>query len=442
MIRRWYAILARDAPILAETIRDEIGKPLPEAHMEVTAALDAIRWIVHNAKSTLRNTRLRVSWQRFALMRSARLRWAPLGVVAIIGTWNYPLFLDAPAIASALIAGNGVAWKPSELSLGVADQIRKSLREAELPEGLVSILYGGADVGRALANVPLSKLFFTGGLKGGRAVAENLAQRGVPIVAELSGFDAAIVLPDAPLESTAHALIWASFVGAGQTCVAVKRIFVVGDDRPWISELADRSRALRIGNPAHEVDMGPMISRVARDRFHRSIQNAIEAGAEVVAGGHPIEGEGWFYAPTVLRATTDRPEKVLAGVFGPVVLIRSVRTDDDAIAAANASEFGLAASVWGRDQVRARWIADQLAAGMVTINDAVTPSGLASAPFGGVKASGFGRVRGELGLREFASPQVIHARRPGGYRPHLFPYSEKMLRVFAIYRWLFHRSAR
>ena len=439
VVRRWWKILAGEAESLAAVIRDEIGKPLPEAQMEVTGALDAIRWTVKKARSALADSRIAPGWQRMALMGAARLRWRPLGVVGIVGTWNYPVFLDAPAIAQALVAGNAVAWKPSESAILVADRLCETLGRCGLPPGLVAPLFGGPAIGQALIASDLDKAFFTGGTVTGRLVAAGLATRGIPAVAELSGFDPAIVLPDAPLDSTARALTWAAFIGAGQTCVAVKRVYVVGDAGPLAADLARRAGALRVGDPGGgAVDMGPMISVAARARVHETILRAIAAGATVLHGAEPIAGLGAFYRPTVLLARDDAPERVLQGIFGPVVVVRGVEDDDEAVAAANGTGFGLAASVWGRERARARAVAARLRAGTVSINDAVTPTGLASAPFGGTKMSGFGRVRGVLGLREFASPQVAHQRGPGGFRPHLFPYSDRLGTIFASYRRLFH----
>jgi acyl-CoA reductase-like NAD-dependent aldehyde dehydrogenase len=441
ILQRWWKVLCGEVEPLANAIRSEIGKPLPEAQMEVTATLDAIRWIVKNARFVLADQTLKPGWQRLALMSPARLRWTPFGVVGIIGTWNYPVFLDASAIAAALVTGNGVAWKPSELSIQVASLLRETLLKAEVPDGLVACLFGGPEIGQALIDGDIQKGFFTGGSTNGRMIAARLAARGIPCVCELSGFDAAIVRDDAPADSTLRGLLWASFVGAGQTCVAVKRIYIVGDAHKFASELANRTSQLRVGNPANgDVDIGPMISESARARFHQQLASTVMAGAEVLSGGEPIEGSGSFYRPTVLFATNDIPEKLLEGIFGPVVLVRGVEDDQRAIEAVNASHYGLSASVWSVDRKKAASIARQLNCGMVTINDAVTPTGLASAPFGGNGASGYGRVRGALGLREFASPQVIHDRRPGGFRPQLFPYSPRFARILEVYRRLFHRS--
>jgi acyl-CoA reductase-like NAD-dependent aldehyde dehydrogenase len=300
-------------------------------------------------------------------------------------------------------------------------------------------VFGGGAVGQALVDAKIDKAVFTGGIENGRRVLSSLAARGIPAIAELSGFDPAIVLPDASLDDTARPLAWGAFVGSGQTCVAVKRVYVVGDPAPWADRLAEIAQSLRVGDPAEsEVDLGSMIDLAARERFDRTIHEAESAGARILSGGRPIGGAGAFYPPTVLLSDDDRAERVLAGCFGPLVIVRGVPDVESAIAAANASEFGLSASVWGRNKTAARRVADRLQAGMVAINDAVTPSASASAPFGGVKASGFGRVRGVLGLREFAAPQVGQARGAGGYRPQIFPYSDRVLKMMKCYRKLFH----
>jgi acyl-CoA reductase-like NAD-dependent aldehyde dehydrogenase len=438
-LRRWWAILARDADNWAVAIREEVGKPTGEGMAEVVSSLDALRWTVKNAGQALADERLGRGWQRALLIPSARLRWAPLGVIGIIGTWNYPLLLNAPVIAQGLAAGNAVVWKPSELAIGLGRKLQDSIVEAGFPEWLVSAVYGGPEVGQALTSSPIAKAIFTGGVESGRHVLAELGRQGIPALAELSGFDAAIVLPDAPLESTVRALTWASFVGAGQTCVAVKRVYVVGDPKPWALALAAKAKGLRVGDPSTgSVDVGPMISPKARDRFHLTIQAAVKAGAKILAGGEPIEGLGSFYFPTVLISDDPKVEATLAGCFGPVVLIRGVPDIEAAIEAANASPFGLSGSVWGRD-LRLAWsVAVRLEAGTVAINDAVTPSAHAAAPFGGCKSSGYGRIRGVVGLRELAQTQVIHTRKPGGFRPHLFPYTALMPKIFAGYRRIFH----
>ncbi|MDG3003140.1 aldehyde dehydrogenase family protein [Paludisphaera mucosa] len=445
LVDRWRRILSRDAREWAELIRDEIGKPAVEAMAgDVIPTLDALRWTVKNGGAALADERLGPSWQRFLLTPTGRLRWRPLGVVGMIGTWNYPLFLNAGPMAQALAAGCGVVWKPSELAIASAARLQASLLEAGTPEGLVGIVQGGGDVGRALLESPIAKMVFTGGVETGRRALETVAARGVSAVIELSGFDPAVVLPGADVESTARSLLWAAFVGCGQTCVAVKRILVVGDPAPLARALAEATGRLRVGDPARPgIDVGPMIHDQARSRLDRTIRATVEAGAEILAGGRPIEGPGCFYAPTLLMARSPEPERVLEGAFGPVLLIRGFADVDRAVEAANASRMALAASVWGADRKAARAVAERIVAGMVCVNEAVTPTASAAAPFGGFKASGFGRTHGLLGLREFVAPQVVFERRAGGFRPQLFPYKPSGVvdGYLEFYRRLFHPRA-
>jgi acyl-CoA reductase-like NAD-dependent aldehyde dehydrogenase len=443
VLDRWRRILSRDADRWAALIGSEIGKPRLEAMGgDVLSTLDAIRWTVRHAGAALADRRIGPGWQRALLMPAGVCRWVPFGVVGMLGTWNYPLFLNAPPIAQALAAGNAVVWKASEAAPLCGAMLESSLREAGVPEGLVAVVQGGPAVGRALVESAIDKAMFTGGIENGRRVLESLGSRGIPALAELSGFDPAIVLADAPLESTVRCLTWAAYVGCGQTCVAVKRVYVVGDPRPWADALATSARALRVGDPAAPgTDIGPLISPRARERLHAMIEEAVARGASLLAGGEPLGESGSFYSPAVLQADSARAEEALAGAFGPVMIVRGVSTAAEAVHAANRGDFALAASVWSRDVRSAAEIGRRLQAGMVSINEAVTPTAHAGAPFGGGKGSGFGRTKGVAGLREFAQTQAVFARAPGGFRPQLFPYpsSRWLGTFFSVYRSLFHR---
>ena len=376
-------------------------------------------------------------------MPPATIERRAVGVVGVLGAWNYPILLNAPVIAHAIAAGNAVVWKPSEFSARCGALLQETIAAAGLPEGLITIVQGGPEVGGALAESPIDLAVFTGWIGTGRRVLATLGSRGVPAVAELSGFDAAVVLPDAPMEMTARSLLWSSFVGAGQTCTAVKRVYVVaGDADAWADRLRLGADGLRVGDPAGAVDVGPMISEPARDRFHGQVQAAIAAGGRLLSGGEPLPGPGWFYRPTVLIAGPgdDRPERALEGCFGPVVIVRGVADADEAVAAVNASKYGLSASVWGRDRRAARAVAERLDAGVVGVNEAVAFFAHASAPVGGVKASGHGRVHGAEGLLAMTAPRSIVSRSSRSPRPQLFPYGDRLGRLLAVYRSLVHRG--
>ena len=280
VLQNWWRILNRDADVWADLVRSEVGKPRIEAMGgDVVPTLDLIRWTVKHGGAWLKESRIGPGWQRWLMMPAGRCRWVPLGVIGMLGTWNYPMFLNAPPIAQALAAGNAVIWKASELSPLCGAKLDESLKEAGFPEGLAVVLQGGPEVGRGLVESDLDKGMFTGGVENGRRVLSSLASRGIPAVAELSGFDPAIILDDAPMESTVRALTWGAFVGCGQTCVAVKRVFVVGDAAPWAEAIAASARALQVGDPARPgIDVGPMISAGARERFHRTVRRGDRFG--------------------------------------------------------------------------------------------------------------------------------------------------------------------
>jgi acyl-CoA reductase-like NAD-dependent aldehyde dehydrogenase len=319
--------------------------------------------------------------------------------------------------------------------------LHENLREAGLAPQFVDTVNGAGHVGQRLIDGPIDHCVFTGGVGVGRQVLQRLGSRGVPAVAELSGFDPAIVLPDADLESTVRNLCWSAFVSAGQTCVAVKRVYVLEKLDEWSERFERAATSLRVGDPASgDIDMGPLISDAARQRFLQFVANAVQAGAKLLTGGTAIDGPGYFVRPTVLVAEDGAAEQALAGVFGPLLILRRVPTVDDALAAANASPYGLAASVWGRDRRLLRATAQRLNAGVVSINDAVSPAGHAAAPFGGVKASGYGRTHGPYGLLEFTQPVALHERNHGSWRPQLYPYSQRLWKLLSLYKKFVHRA--
>ena len=448
LLTRLHGILTRDADAWVDLIVEEIGKPRIEAETEVLATLDAALWTIRKSGRLLRDQTYSPGWQRWLLMTKATVHHRPYGLIGMIGTWNYPLLLNAGPIFQALATGNSVIWKPSEFATRTGKKLQDALTEAGLAPGVAATVYGGPLVGQALISAPLRKAVFTGGTTAGRRVLADLAARGIPALAELSGYDAAIVQASLPVESTVPALAWGAFVGAGQTCVAIKRIYVVGDPKPWAEALGCYADSLTVGAPSEgSFDLGPLISIEAKRRFLNQVQQAIEAGAQIMgqkANSNLHDGAA-LCRPYVLLSESPKAEHCLEGIFGPVVVVRGVPDLETAISAVNSSEFGLAASLWGHNTRELAAIAPRLDVGMVTINDAVTAAGHMTAPFGGLKASGFGRTRGEAGLMEFVQPQAVHQRRPGGFRPQLYPYQKntpRLFRLLRVYKNLFHRPAR
>lgn len=448
-LKSWSQRLTDQADVWIEDLIRLHGKPRVEAIGEVLTTLEAIRWTIDHGKSVLKPRRIPPGRQRLMNIPTAEIVPNPLGVIGVWGTWNFPLYLNAPVIAQALAAGNAVVFKPSELAAATGRRLAESWEGLDHPAGLLGLIQGDAEVGRRLAEQSLDKGVFTGGIVGGRAVLTALAARGIPAVAELSGYDPALILPDADREFTLPALVWGAFVNAGQTCIGIKRILVVGtqtDARQWCVALATAAARLRVGDPAGSqggaVDVGPLISNSARQRFAGFLAAAREHGAIVHQGGRVLEERaGWFVAPTVLEAgpDPDAVEQALAGCFGPLVLVRSHPTCEAAIDAINRGDYGLGASVWGRDLKAARLVAQRLRVGMVTINDVIAPTAHAGAPFGGVRASGYGRTHGADGLREFVHQKTLYVRPARGWRPQVYPYHDRLTRLLrGLLRILHH----
>jgi succinate-semialdehyde dehydrogenase/glutarate-semialdehyde dehydrogenase len=316
-------------------------------------------------------------------MKKAWLVHEPLGVVGAITPWNIPFAIPFGVVATAVAAGNGVVLKPSELTPQTAEWIPRVFEEAGMPAGLVQLAQGEREVGEALvADAGIAKVFFTGSVSVGRLVAAAAGARGCPVVLELGGRDPMLVFADADLERAVDGALFASFVNAGQACVSAERIYV---ERPLYDEFARRLR-----EQAETLRLAPLVlSGEQRD-------------PEVVEGPLPDEE-----------------------IFGPTVAIEPFDGEDDAVRRANDTKFGLAASVWTRDAERAGRVARRIEAGVVWVNDFGYSFGAGQAPWGGVKASGFGRTSGKHGLYECVQIKYVDADR-GRVRPAWwFPYDER-----------------
>jgi succinate-semialdehyde dehydrogenase/glutarate-semialdehyde dehydrogenase len=404
VLRRLRALLLERMDEVASLATQETGKPLVEAYTaEVLVAADSVAWVERNLERVLRGER--VPLPVFARYKRARTDHAPLGAVAVITPWNFPFAVPLTQTVAAVAAGNAVVLKPSELTPLSGALAAALVREAGAPEGLVRVVHGDGDVGAALVSAPrIAKVFFTGSVDVGRRVALAAAEQLRPVVLELGGKDAMVVLDDADLERTVEGALWGSFSNCGQVCSGVERLYVARSlYEPFVARLAQRAGELRIGRGDDpDTELGPLISETARSRVEGLVADALEHGGEAVTGaGRPDVGlPGWFYEPTVLVDVPAERRIEREEIFGPVVTVEAFDGDDEAVALANSGPFGLGASVWSRDRARARSVAARLEAGSVWMNDSAYSYGLGSAPWGGVKGSGFGRSHGRQGLLE------------------------------------------
>lgn len=388
------------APALAPLLTSEQGKPLAEARSEF---LGAARWLRYFATLELPREILRDDEGGYE-----EVVRRPMGVVSAITPWNYPITLAMWKIAPALRAGNTIVVKPSPFT-PLATLALGELLRGIIPDGVLNVVTGLDPLGEAMVKHPVPrKVSFTGSTAVGRKVALGAADDLKRVTLELGGNDPAILLDDVDVRSVAELLFWRAFKNAGQTCLAVKRVYAHERIHAELVEaLGDIARNVRVGDGMLEgIQLGPVNNGAQLDRVVSLVDDAVNQGGRVVAGGSRPFPDGYFYAPTILDRVDDGFRVVAEEQFGPVLPILSFRDERDAVARANRSEYGLTASVWSADSQRAYALADQIEAGQVSVNGhgrGVLPH----LPFGGRKWSGVGVENGPWGLYSFTETQVI-----------------------------------
>jgi acyl-CoA reductase-like NAD-dependent aldehyde dehydrogenase len=413
LLRLRDAIYSRREDI-ATIVSRETGKPRVEAiFAEVMLALDTTDFVARQAPNWLRPER--VPHHNLALQaKSGWTEFHPHGVVAIISPWNYPFSIPIAQIVPALVTGNAVLLKPSELTPGTGALIGELLEHAKFPRDLVQVMQGAGDLGAAIVDASPDKVFFTGSVATGRRIAEACGRKLIPSVLELGGKDAMIVLADANLEIASSAAVWGGFTNCGQACLSVERIYV---EQPiaerFIHLCVEKTKQLRVGPPSDpDVEIGPMIRLRQLEAVEQQLREAVEHSAEILTGGNrrPDLGPN-FFEPTVVTRVNHSMQLMREETFGPVIAIQTVAEAAEAIALANDSPFGLSASVWTGDSRRGTEIASRLRAGSVMVNDVASYYGICEAPHGGSGASGWGRAHSRLGLLEMVQVKYIDVDR-------------------------------
>ncbi len=415
----------------AELITRENGKPLAEALVaELLVTLDVAAYYARRGPAMLAPERVPHA-NPAAWLKRGSLHFAPLGVVGIIAPWNYPLSIPAGQAIPALLAGNAVVLKPSELTPLAALELARVWRRAGLPEALFAVLPGDGSSGAALLDSGIDKLIFTGSVATGEKVAAAAAGLRLPVLLELGGKDPMIVLEDADLEAAAGAALWGGLMNCGQTCISVERIYVAQPIAAAFTEaLVEKCRKLKLGNGLDpDVEVGPLIRERQVRVVEEQVAEARAGGARLLAGGRRSPLGPLFYEPTVLERVEHSMRVMQEETFGPLLPVMACSSEAEAVRLANDSEFGLSASIWTRDPERGRRLAAQVQAGTVMVNDALSYFGIAEAPHGGVKASGSGRTHGRLGLMEMVRIQYVEVdllpRRP---KPWWFGYDGALAR--------------
>jgi acyl-CoA reductase-like NAD-dependent aldehyde dehydrogenase len=427
-LRKFQRLVHEQKTEIARQITLESGKPVAEAlTTEVLVVLDAARFLIENAYRLLRNEPV-PHGNPAARTKSGKIVREPHGVIGIISPWNYPFAIPATETLAALAAGNSVVLKPSELTTLTAVRLLELLRGAGVPEPVFQLVPGLGATGAALVHSEIDKLVFTGSIATGKQIAQEAASRLLPVVLELGGKDPMLVLDDADIDVASSGAVWGAFVNAGQACLSVERCYVARKlHDAFLDACVNKTKQLRVGdglNPKTEI--GPLIKQKQLRTVESHVEDAISRGARLLCGGCRLSELGSnFYAPAVLADVTHEMRIMKEETFGPVLPIQAFDNDDEAIALANHSEFGLAASVWTKDRQRGERIARRIRAGTVMINDVISCYGISEAPHGGVRSSGIGRTHGRYGLEEMVRIKYLDQERlPGMKRAWWYGYGE------------------
>jgi len=434
IILRGRALLLDDREEIAQLISRETGKPVAEAlAMEIVPTLDAMHYFAHAAENLLRPQKIDIG--QYGLMgRSSRIIFKPLGVIGIISPWNFPLATPAQEVAMALMTGNAVVLKPSELTPLIALKIGEMFTRAGLPKHLLEIITGDGTTGAALIDARVDKIMFTGSVATGKRVAEAAAKYLTPVVLELGGKDPMIVLEDADINNAARGAVWGAFANSGQACASVERCYVQESiANKFIERVVLETKALKQGLGSETaIDVGSMSNERQLQIVSDHVEDAKARGAEILTGGRRATNlRGLFYEPTVLTSVDHRMTIMRDETFGPVLPVMTFKTETEAIELANDSLYGLTASVWTRNIAKGKRVAELIHAGTVMVNEVVYTHGIAQTPWGGIKESGYGRTHGRMGLLELVTPQHVHVNRVP-FLPDLwwFRYSPRGARLF------------
>lgn len=408
-LRRIADAILDNEDYLKKLITQEMGRPLAESEIEVYETADMVNFFAEEGKAFLAGETLPINSAIFPNKFSFTVR-EPVGVVGIIKPWNYPLELPMWSIAPALLAGNTVVFKPSELTPLVGAAIGRIAEEVELPPGVLNVVFGAGDVGELLTNSGVDMIAFTGSVDTGKHIMRNSSYHLHKLSLELGGSDPFIVLPSADLEEAVNAAVWGRFTNCGQVCVSAKRIIVLKEiAKPFTEAFVEKTLQLRVGNGLDpETDVGPLVSNEQRSMLMEQIEDAVGKGAIIKCGGKiPSAFEkGFFYEPTILTDVKPGMKVLCEEVFGPAASILVVETIDEAARLANDSHFGLGASVWTTDLDAAFYLMHKLKSGMVWINEINVA--YPTCPWGGIGNSGFGKELGREGVLEYTNVKHIN----------------------------------
>jgi acyl-CoA reductase-like NAD-dependent aldehyde dehydrogenase len=432
-VLRFRDALVENADRLVDVLVRETGKPRNEALLhEILVVADLASYFAHNAARILAPQSISL---HFLVHRASYVHYAPKGVIGVISPWNFPFAIPMGDVIPALLAGNAVVVKPSEVTPLIALEAKRIYDSTGLPEDLFQVVPGDGATGQALIESGIQKLIFTGGVATGKRVASACGAQLVPCVMELGGKAPLLALSDCDVERTARAIVYGGFCNSGQACISVERVYAhrsIHD--PLVRRVKELVNELKQGDASKSfVDVGSIIFGKQMEVAEQLIADAVAKGAEVVAGGERVHRAGNYFQPTVLTECHHGMAVMREEIFGPIVPIQRIDSDEEGIALANDSHLGLNAYVFSKSRERALRVAEKIEAGSVVVNDVMLNYGACETPFGGLKESGFGRVHGDDSLREMCDKRhVNYGRIPMPSRdPLWFPYSQTSYSIFS-----------
>ncbi len=436
-----------NAERIVETIVSETGKTYEDAELaEIGYAGNAFGFWAKYGPEYLADERIKSSQ---VLVKGKKLihRYRPLGLIGVIGPWNYPLTNSFGDCIPALMAGNSVILKPSEITPLTSMLLAEGMRACGLPEHVLQIATGRGATGAALIE-HVDMIMFTGSTKTGRKVAEAAARRLIPASLELGGKDPMIVLSDADVERAANFATYYSMQNAGQTCISIERVYV---EEPvyeeFVAKVSEKVRELRVGKPAGpgSVEVGAITFPPQLDTIKEHVADAVQKGARVLAGGNEAPGAGRFFEPTVLVDVDHTMKCMTEETFGPTLPIMKVADAEEAVRLANDSIYGLGASVFSRDTAKGEAVARRIQAGAANVNDAMINYTVLELPMGGAKSSGLGSRHGEGGIRKYCAQQAIVVTPKLAMKKEVFmyPYKSRTSRLLArFFKFMYGRGRR
>jgi acyl-CoA reductase-like NAD-dependent aldehyde dehydrogenase len=395
---KWASFITKNQKEIAQLVASECGKPLGDASLEVSIAIDHIAWAAKHAEQIMRKQDRPAGLLMFNM--KAQVQRSPLGVVGVIGPWNYPIFTPMGSIAYALAAGNTVVFKPSEFTPGVGKWLADSFAQIAPFENILTTVTGLPDTGKALTESAVNKISFTGSTRTAKKVAASCAERMIPVVLECGGKDPVIVDTDADLKLAAEYALWSAMANAGQSCIGAERVYVVESvAEQFIEIITKMAKKIEVGK-----DYGPATMPSQLKVIQSHLDDAKAAGAKFLVGGADSV-KGAFVEPVIMVDVPESSTAMTQETFGPTLAINKVINTDEAIRLSNASSYGLAAAVFSKRN--GERIASKLACGMVSINSVFLFAAVPSVPFGGYKDSGYGRIHGAEGLLEYTYARTV-----------------------------------